>query len=167
MSDDKSRILFVCTGNICRSPTAEAVARQLLKKAGLADEVEVESAGIQGFHAGDTPDLRSRQAAARRGYDLSGKVARKLELADFQRFDLLLAMDASHLEYMHKICPEPYRHKLSLFMRFAPDAQRDEVPDPYYGGEAGFDAVLNYCEQGVAGIIDLLVAARAESEKPD
>lgn len=161
MTQEKSRILFVCTGNICRSPTAEAVTRHMLNEAGLADEVEVDSAGTQGYHAGESPDPRSQKAAARRGYVLSGLVARKLELSDFQRFDLLLAMDVTHLDYMQNICPEPYQHKLSLFMRFAPDAPRNEVPDPYYGGETGFDAVLDDCEQAARGLIRLLVEARA------
>ncbi len=154
------RILFVCTGNICRSPTAEAVARHYVETAGLAERFELDSAGTSGYHVGELPDPRTRRAAARRGYDLSTLVARRLEPADFQQFDLLLAMDRSHYEAMLNMCAPVYRPKVELFMRFARDAEFDEVPDPYYGGEAGFEAVLDMCEEAVKGLFETLQLQR-------
>lgn len=151
------RVLFVCTGNICRSPTAEGVAQHFIQRGKLDGMVEVDSAGTHGYHAGEAPDPRSVKAAARRGYDLSRLRARKLDAGDFQRFDLLLAMDRGHLELMARACPEVYRPKLALFLDYAPLAEFDEVPDPYYGGPQGFEAVLDLCESGVGGLLDRLV----------
>lgn len=151
-----TRVLFVCTGNICRSPTAEAVARKLLDEAGLSRRVVVDSAGTHGYHIGEPPDRRSQKAAQQRGYDLSGLRARKLEGVDFQHFDLLLAMDDGHLHFMQRVCPAVYRHKLDRFMRFAPALGRDDVPDPYFDGDAGFELVLDYCEAAVRGLLDSL-----------
>ena len=153
-----TRVLFVCTGNICRSPTAEAVARHFIQAAGLADAIEVDSAGTNGYHAGEAPDPRTRKVAQLRGYDLSDLRARKLEVLDFQRFDLVLAMDRGHLEIMQRLCPEVYRPRLRLFMEYARDSEFDEVPDPYYGGPRGFDAVLDMCEDGVQGVLEALRA---------
>ncbi|MBR0565730.1 low molecular weight phosphotyrosine protein phosphatase [Azoarcus sp. L1K30] len=152
------RILFVCSGNICRSPTAEGVARNFIEAAGLGDEIEVDSAGTQGYHAGEGPDPRSARAAAQRGYDLTTLRARKIELRDYQEFDLLLAMDRRHLEFMMRDCPEVYRHKIGLFMQFAPSAEHDEVPDPFYGGLKGFEYVLDQCEEGVKALLAALAA---------
>ena len=156
MTDSKTRILFVCTGNICRSPTAEGVARQRIARAGLTDLFEVDSAATHGYHVGEPPDPRTAKAAGERGYDLSRLRARKLELSDFQRFDLLLAMDLGHLEMMRRMCPQVYMPKVGLFMRYARNHDIDEVPDPYYGGSAGFEAVLDYCEDAVEGLLELL-----------
>ena len=149
------RILFVCTGNICRSPTAEAVARHFVETGGLGAQVLLDSAGTQGYHVGEAPDPRTQKAARLRGYDLSALRARKLELRDFQEFDLLLAMDRGHLEHMQRHCPEVYRPKLQLFLPFT-GAERhgEEVPDPYYGGPKGFDLVLDMCEDGARGIVE-------------
>lgn len=154
------RVLFVCTGNICRSPTAEGVARHLIASGGLDGLVEVDSAGIQGFHAGEAPDPRTRKAAAERGYDLAVLRARKLESEDYRRFDLLLAMDRGHLEYMTRNCPEVYRGKLRLFLEFAEGVALEEVPDPYYGGPNGFEFVLDLCERGVSGVLRELAGGR-------
>jgi protein-tyrosine phosphatase len=148
------KILFVCTGNICRSPTAEGVARRWLAMAGLGDEVGVDSAGTQGYHVGEAPDPRSQSAASRRGYDLSRLRARKVEAKDFAEFDLLLAMDRDHLQYLRDKAPEGTRHKVRMFMSYARMSRRDDVPDPYYGGATGFDAVLDMCEDAVQGLID-------------
>lgn len=152
----KRRILFVCSGNICRSPTAEAVARHWLRMVGLDGDVEVDSAGIGGYHAGEAPDARSQQFAIKRGYDMSKLRARKITADDFARFDLILAMDQGHYQHMKSKCPDDLCHKLKMFLEFAPDVDGREVPDPYYGGLAGFDHVLDLCEAGVRGIIDSL-----------
>ncbi|HRP23366.1 low molecular weight protein-tyrosine-phosphatase [Thauera sp.] len=150
-----TRILFVCTGNICRSPTAEGVARHFIETSGLGGRVEVDSAGTHGYHVGEAPDPRTQKAAKQRGYDLSALRARKLELRDFQEFDLLLAMDRGHLDIMQRKCPEVYQPRLGLFMAFAGEGRlADEVPDPYYGGPRGFDVVLDMCEDAVRGLLD-------------
>lgn len=154
------KILFVCTGNICRSPTAEGVARHLIETAGMAGVVEVDSAGTHGFHVGEAPDPRAQKAAAQKGYDLSTLRARKLEALDFERFDLLLAMDRGHLQAMLRLCPQDHRSKVELFMRYAPGGSYEEVPDPYYGGPTGFDAVLQMCEQGVRGLLGAIDSGR-------
>lgn len=155
------RILFVCTGNICRSPTAEGVARHMIRTAGLEGRVEVESAGTQGYHAGVAPDLRSQKAAMRRGYDLSRLRARAVDALDFPRFDLLLAMDRGHYEILQRKSPPVYRSKVQLLMSFARRHRGvEEVPDPYYGGERGFDLVLDMCEDAVAGLLESLSLAR-------
>jgi len=153
-----TKILFVCTGNICRSPTAEAVARHFISTGGLDGLIEVGSAGTHGYHVGEAPDPRTRKAAQLRGYDLSALRARKLDPFDFQRFDLLLAMDRGHLETMRRLCPEVYRPRVGLFMEYARNSEYDEVPDPYYGGPRGFDVVLDMCEDGVKGLLDTVTA---------
>lgn len=153
-----TRILFVCTGNICRSPTAEGVARHLIETAGLGGRIEVDSAGTQGYHAGEAPDPRTQKAARLRGYDLSGLRARRIELRDFQEFDLLLAMDRGHLEAMWRQCPEVYKPKLGLFLPFGRAGHYgEEVPDPYYGGPKGFDLVLDMCEAAARGVVDTVM----------
>lgn len=153
----RTRILFVCTGNICRSPSADGVARYWIAKLGLGDEIEVDSAGTHGFHAGERPDPRTMKAAASRGYDLSRLRARRLVSADFEYFDLLLAMDQGHLDHMRRVCPPPHAHKLRRFMEFAESRPVGDVPDPYYGGEQGFDVVLDMVEDGVRGLLHHLV----------
>ena len=152
-----TKILFVCTGNICRSPTAEAVARHAIDKAGLGAVISVDSAGTHGGHIGEAPDPRAQKAAEKRGYRLSSLRARKLEATDFQEFDLLLAMDGGHLEAMRRACPEVYRSKLQMFMHYARKHDREDVPDPYFGGDNGFEAVLDYCEDGVQGLLEELI----------
>ena len=152
------RILFVCTGNICRSPTAEGVARVLAKRRGLADRFHFDSAGTHGYHVGAPPDPRTVAAAAKRGYDLSPLRARHVTSADFQDFDLLLAMDKSHLEILQRACPATLRHKLDLFLSHAEKHSADEVPDPYYGGEAGFEHVLDLVEDAASGLLNRLVS---------
>lgn len=150
------KILFVCTGNICRSPTAEGVARALFAHAGL--DIECDSAGTHDYHAGEAPDPRSQRAALARGYDLSRLRARKIEPGDFQRFDLVLAMDRDHLRLLQRVCPAALHDKIRMFLEYAPELGRDEVPDPYYGGEAGFEIVLDLCEAGARGLVGALRA---------
>ncbi|MDF2073111.1 low molecular weight phosphotyrosine protein phosphatase [Pseudomonas mendocina] len=140
------KVLFVCLGNICRSPTAEGVFRHKLRAAGLEDRVQVDSAGTGDWHVGKAPDSRTRQAALRRGYDLSAQRARQVEVADFQRFDLILAMDQSNLRNLKAMRPTDARADLDLYLRRF-ELALDEVPDPYYGGEDGFEQVLDLIEQ--------------------
>ncbi|WGL65444.1 low molecular weight phosphotyrosine protein phosphatase [Pseudomonas sp. CW003PS] len=140
------KVLFVCLGNICRSPTAEGVLRHKLRAAGLDDRVQVDSAGTGDWHVGKAPDSRTRQAALRRGYDLSAQRARQFEAADFQRFDLILAMDQSNLRNLKALRPSDACADLDLYLRRY-ELALDEVPDPYYGGEDGFEQVLDLIEQ--------------------
>jgi protein-tyrosine phosphatase len=132
-------VLFVCTGNICRSPTAEAVLRHLAREEGI--ELRVESRGTQGYHAGDAPDPRAQRHALKRGYDLSAQRARQVAQKDFEQFDLIIAMDRSHLAALKAMCPPRLHSKVRLFK-----ADFD-VPDPYYGGAAGFESVLDLVEE--------------------
>ncbi len=141
------RFLFVCTGNICRSPTAEGVFRHMAAQARM-DLIETDSVGIAGGPVGDPPDRRSVQAAARRGIDISGLRARQLTSADFDDFDLLLAMDQGHLREMEGLAPPEHTHKVCLFMAEARGFKAPDVPDPYYGGASGFDDVLDMIEEG-------------------
>jgi protein-tyrosine phosphatase len=154
------RILFVCMGNICRSPTAEGVMRRLLEDAGLADRVEVESAGTGGWHVGEPPDERATLAARRRGVTLEG-AAQQVRPADFRRFDLLIALDRANLRELLAIAPdEDAAEKVRLLREFDPGAGGDlDVPDPYYGGDRGFETVLDMVEAACRGLIDELRAA--------
>lgn len=148
------RILFFCTGNICRSPTADGVMRAKLKAAGL--DIEVDSAGTHGYHVGAPPDGRSQEHALKRGYDLSPLRARKLLARDFSDFDLVLAMDADNLAHAEALCPPSQRHRLKLLLDYAPHLGRRHVPDPYYGGAAGFEDVLDLVEAACDGLIATL-----------
>lgn len=150
----RTAILFVCMGNICRSPTAEGVFRARAQAAGL--DLEIDSAGTHAYHIGNAPDARSTRHAAARGYDLSGQRARQFAAADFERFDYLLAMDHDNLEILQRACPPRHRHKVRLFMEFATRSGSDIVPDPYYGGTQGFDTVLDYVEDAADGLIAVL-----------
>jgi protein-tyrosine phosphatase len=150
----QQRILFVCMGNICRSPTAEGVTRALAEKQGLADEFAFDSAGTHGYHVGHPPDARAHATALKRGYDLSPLKARQVNALDFEHFDYILAMDRDNLELLRQACPEEYRDKLGLFLEFSTRQTVDEVPDPYYGGPEGFERVLDLIEDAAAGLLD-------------
>jgi protein-tyrosine phosphatase len=150
------RILFVCLGNICRSPTAEVVFRVLASRDAPDIVLEIDSAGTAGYHVGEQPDRRTRQAAARRGYDLSALRARMVEPDDFEHFDLILAMDRENLSALERFAPPQARERLRLFLEFAPDAGVSEVPDPYYGGPNGFEDVLDLIEAASRGLIEHL-----------
>lgn len=157
------RILFVCAGNICRSPTAEGVMRGLLDAEGLAERIEVESAGTGGWHAGDPPDARSVAAARARGITVDG-AARRVTDDDFERFDLLLALDRENLRELLARAPEDARAKVRLLREFDPAAVAGgdlDVPDPYYGGERGFEDVLDLIEAACAGLLGEVRAAGA------
>jgi protein-tyrosine phosphatase len=149
-----SSVLFVCTGNICRSPTAEGVFRKLAGEYGLP--VRADSAGTHDYHAGEPPDLRSREAAARRGYDLSALRARQVVREDFQRFDLILAMGRDHHAVLVRMAPPSYGHKLRMMMFYAESFREEEVPDPYYGGAQGFERVLDMLEDASRGLLKTL-----------
>ena len=160
MSGNKFSVLFVCTGNICRSPTAEAIFRKLAADAGMAETVTADSAGTHGYHVGEPPDPRAQEAAAKRGYDLSGLRARRFEEADFQRFDLVLAMDQDHYSILSNLAQPPAGHKLKLMMSYARGFPEQEVPDPYYGGPQGFERVLDMLEDAAQGLLESLRKGR-------
>ncbi|MFO1407269.1 MAG: low molecular weight protein-tyrosine-phosphatase [Steroidobacteraceae bacterium] len=149
-----TRVLFVCMGNICRSPTAEGVFRKLVAERAAHLELEIDSAGTHGYHVGDPPDPRSIEAAARRGVDLTPLRARKVGARDFERFDLILAMDRLNRETLIDRCPPEYHSRVRLFLEFAPGIDEQDVPDPYYGGPAGFEQVLDLVEEACVGLLD-------------
>lgn len=153
MPKNRIGVLFVCMGNICRSPIAEAVFRRRVEEEGLADLVSVDSAGTHGYHIGAEPDLRAKAAAARRRYDLSGLRARQVRREDFAAFDHILAMDQGNLAHLRGLSPPAQRHKIRLFLDFASNAQLREVPDPYYGPEQGFELVLDLAEDAAGGLL--------------
>jgi protein-tyrosine phosphatase len=155
-----TRVLFVCTGNICRSPTAEGVFRAMIELAGVADRISCDSAGTHGYHIGELPDLRARQAARRRGYDLSSLRARRIDRSDFRDFDLMLAMDLENLAALSQMQPRDARITPALFLEYAGHPRLREVEDPYYGGAAGFEAVLDVIEDAAARLLVSLTAAK-------
>lgn len=149
-----TRILFVCLGNICRSPTAEGVVRDIAARHYPALGLEVDSAGTANYHVGEPPDRRSVAAARRRGYDLSMLRARQVVPADFADFDHILAMDTANLADLRRQAPARMRARLALFLEFAPECGCDEVPDPYYGGVEEFERVLELCEAAARGLLE-------------
>jgi protein-tyrosine phosphatase len=162
ISVKKIRVLCVCMGNICRSPTAEAVLRRKLEAAGLADVVEVDSAGTHGYHVGATPDRRAMHHAGLRGYDLSRLRARPVAESDFERFDLILAMDWDNLSLLQEECPPGHKGKLRRLSEFASDHASPVVPDPYYGTAEGFEKVLDLIEDACDGLIRHLAVVAAQ-----
>ena len=153
------RVLFVCTGNICRSPTGEGVFLAMLKACGLDGQVQVDSAGTAKFHIGEPPDQRSIEAARARGVDLSGQRARQLHPDDFLTFDFLVAMDRTHFGEMMEVCPDGETHRIKLLLDYAPHMGTKDVPDPYYGAGDGFTHVLDLVEAGAAGLLQEVRAA--------
>ena len=154
MSEQKViRILFVCTGNICRSPSAEGLFLHKVAQAGLSEWIKVDSAGTHDYHVGDAPDPRAQEAAKRRGYDLSSLRGRQVIRRDFLEFDYVLAMDQLNLKSLKPICPPEQGHKLRLLMEFAPEAEDLEIPDPFRGSEEDFDAVLDRLEAAAEGLL--------------
>ncbi len=150
----KVAVLFVCMGNICRSPTAEGVFRRLLEQQDMTDLVEVDSAGTHDYHLGQPPDARAQRAARQRGIGLAELRARQARAEDFRRFDYVLAMDRENLRLLSALCPPGYEQRLRLLMDFAPDLGLREVPDPYYGGSSGFDRVLDLVEAAAEGLLE-------------
>lgn len=152
------RVLFVCLGNICRSPTAHGVFQALVDQQGLSDVIAVDSAGTAAYHVGNPPDHRSTAVAAKRGYDLSPLRARQARKSDFNEYDYILAMDESNLQNLSEIKPESYTGHLGLFLQFT-DMSEDEVPDPYYGGGDGFEYVLDLVESASHGLLEQIKRA--------
>jgi protein-tyrosine phosphatase len=160
-----TRVLFVCLGNICRSPTAEGVFATLVDQRALSSQVEVDSCGTGDWHVGSKPDRRATKVAARRGYDLSGLRARQVHVDDFDVYDYILAMDGSNLEDLLAMCPADYGGHLGLFLSFAGKNVPDDVPDPYYGGPEGFDQVLDLIEAASEGLLQVLTNERDRGDK--
>lgn len=146
-------VVFVCMGNICRSPTAEVVFRHYVEDAGLSGQIRIDSAGTHNYHIGDPPDLRAQQAARQRGYDMSGLRGRQVGVSDFHRFDYVLAMDRANLAILQRLAPPDSDTQLRLFLEYARHYTEREVPDPYYGGADGFERVLDMAEDAAEGLL--------------
>jgi protein-tyrosine phosphatase len=156
------KILFVCLGNICRSPTAEGVLRAIAAREYPGLPLEIDSAGTAGYHVGEPPDRRTIAAARRRGYDLSGLRARRTQTGDFLRFDYILAMDRANLAELESRRPADATARAALFMSFVPGQEGAEVPDPYHGGTEEFERVIELCEAGARGLLSHLSRAAAK-----
>ena len=152
-TDLKHKILFVCMGNICRSPSAEGVFRNMVKEHNLSQFFYIDSCGTHGYHTGQSPDSRSQYAAMRRGIDISQQTARTIEQNDFNRFDYILVMDNHNRSFLQSMADEVYLNKIHLFLEYAENCKLIEVPDPYFGGEEGFEIVLDLLQQASIGLI--------------
>lgn len=160
---DITKVLFVCLGNICRSPTAHGVFQSMVDDRGLSNLIQVDSCGTGGWHVGEAPDRRARAKAAKRGYDLSSLRARQIQVADFARFDYILAMDSKNLAALQDMRPRTYAGHLGLLLDFAENVELKEVPDPYYGGANGFNHVLDLVEWASEGLLREIVDARTQT----
>lgn len=158
------KVLFVCMGNICRSPTAEAVFRHYVGEAGLDSQIQIDSAGTHDYHIGEPPDPRTQQTALQRGYDMSTLRGRQVEASDFKRFDYVLAMDNANLAILRRLRPNDTCSHLGLFLEFAGRHEQREVPDPYYGGEEGFERVLDMVEDAAQGLLEHLRQQQAVAD---
>jgi low molecular weight protein-tyrosine phosphatase len=147
------KVLFVCMGNICRSPTAQGVFEHLVEGQGLTSLIQIDSAGTHAYHVGEPPDGRATQAARKRSIDLGSQRARRVSGDDFLDFDYVLAMDRNNYDDLMSLCPPDHQSKLHLFLEFASGLEEDEVPDPYYGGITGFDRVLDLIERASQGLL--------------
>ncbi len=150
----KVSVLFVCMGNICRSPTAEGVFRKLVQEEGVEDWFLIDSAGTHAYHVDNPPDERAQSAALARGIDISRLRARQVTLRDFESCDHILVMDRYNYDAVMVVCPRAHAHKVRLFLEYAPELKTGEVPDPYYGGKKGFEQVLNLVEKAALGFLD-------------
>ena len=149
----KHKILFVCTGNICRSPSAEGVFRDIVNEQKLSQFFYIDSCGTHSYHTGQSPDSRSQYAAMKRGIDISQQTARTIEQSDFNKFDYILAMDNYNLSFLQSMADKDHLNKIHLFLGFDGDSNLVEIPDPYYGGEDGFEIVLDLLEKASLGLI--------------
>lgn len=157
MKKDKViKVLFVCMGNICRSPSAEGVFSALLKQQDIERQFDIDSAGTHAYHIGEAPDLRAQKAANDRGVQLSHIKARKVVFGDFEDFDYLLAMDDDNYQILMQASPDQYKDKIKYFLEYAPHLDAREVPDPYYGGKYGFERVLDMVEEASVGFLNSL-----------
>ncbi len=148
------KVLFVCLGNICRSPTAEGVFKNLVQQAKLGDRIQVDSAGTHAYHVGEAPDARAQEAARNRGIELGKLKGRQAIAEDMTEFDYVLAMDHENVENLYRICPEGYESRINLFLSYANNLEIEEVPDPYFGGGSGFDQVLDMIEEASIGLLN-------------
>lgn len=156
LKQEAFKVLFVCTGNICRSPTAAGVFKVKVHDASLDKHVVSDAAGTHGFHVGEAPDIRAQRAAKKRGYDIADQRARQITKDDLARFDLILAMDWENHAALQQLAPRQYHHKIKLLMSFATEHESAVVPDPYYGGPDGFELVLDYVEDAATNLIDFV-----------
>ena len=161
----KHRLLFVCLGNICRSPMAEGAFRRVAAEEGVLDLFEIDLAGLGDWHVGQAPDHRAQKAAGQRGIDISGQSARQVGKDDFARFDLVLAMDGANYDDLKQIAPKDQRHKIRRFLDFAPHAGTKDVPDPFFGEAEGFDHALDLIEEAARGLLAELLSDEAASAK--
>ncbi len=148
------KVMFVCLGNICRSPTAQGIFQKMVDDAGMSEVIQVESSGTGSWHIGEGPDARAATAALQRGYDLRALRAQQVKPSDFEEFDYILAMDKQNLADLRRMCPEKYKGTLSLFLPYGSNSQYEEVPDPYYGGNQGFELVLDLVEDAARALLD-------------
>ena len=150
---NRVKVLLICMGNICRSPTAHAVFRHLVNEHGLSEVIEIDSAGTHAYHIGNPPDSRSMQTARKRGIEMSDLRARQVDLGDFYHYDYLIAMDDYNMSLLKEQAPADTKHKLSMFLSFAPHLNEREVPDPYYGGADGFELVFDMVQAASEGLL--------------
>lgn len=158
------KVLFVCLGNICRSPTAQGIFQHKVKDAGLEKEIHIDSAGTGAWHIGKSPDSRTLAAATKRGYDFSDQRARQVGMQDFEKFDYVLAMDNVNLRELRQMAPSDFKGRLDLFLNYGSRSAHTEVPDPYYGGDQGFDLVLDLVEDAAEGLLAQLEQDLAQSQ---
>ncbi|WP_028357002.1 low molecular weight protein-tyrosine-phosphatase [Brackiella oedipodis] len=151
-----TKVLFVCTGGICRAPSAAAVLRRLVNEADLQDQIQIDCAATHDYHLGASPDGRARFVARKRGYDISGIKVRLVQASDFQDFDMILVMDWENLSKMKQLCPRPLQHKLRLLMRYANDYEEATVPDPFYGGLDAFFKMYDYLADSCQGVFEII-----------
>lgn len=153
----KVKVLFVCMGNICRSPTAHGVFRNLVDMRGLTHRIDIDSAGTHAYHIGEPPDRRAYHTALERGIDIGDLRARQAQPVDFEVFDYVLAMDRENHSHLTRLCPSGFESRLRLFMEYAPDMRVLDVPDPYYGGQRGFEQVYDLIEAAAQGLLDDII----------
>lgn len=159
--EENIQVLFVCTGNICRSPTAEVVFRDLVHAKGMGHRFTVRSSGTQAYHVGEGADVRATKHAKRRGYDLSKHKAARISRADLELYDWILCMDHSHLDFLQSMGYPGQKARTALFLSYLGGPELD-VPDPYYGGDAGFEHVLDLCEEGSKALLEVILADNLE-----